>query len=65
MSAGPYGRAGKFPTTRWSLLDRIRRGDTEAKREALDEVRGEETRARARLQQQFQVMRYNLYLRHQ
>jgi len=38
MAAAQYGRAARFPTTRWSLLDLIRRGDAETTREALGEL---------------------------
>jgi len=38
MAGVQHGRAARFPTTRWSLLDLIRRGDAEAAREALGEL---------------------------
>ena len=38
MSAARYETAARFPTTRWSLVDLIRRGHAEATREALEEL---------------------------
>ena len=38
MSAARHARAAGFPTTRWSLVDLIRRGDAQATREALGEL---------------------------
>ena len=38
MSAAHYGKAARFPTTRWSLVDLIGRGDAEATRQALGDL---------------------------
>jgi len=38
MSASDYGKAARFPTTRWSLVDLIGRGNAEATRRALGEL---------------------------
>jgi DNA-directed RNA polymerase specialized sigma24 family protein len=38
MSAARQAKAARFPTTRWSLVDLVRRGDAQATREALDEL---------------------------
>ena len=38
MSAARQAKAARFPTTRWSLVDLVRRGDAEATREALGEL---------------------------
>ena len=38
MAADHHERAARFPTTRWSLVDLVRRGDRTAMREALQEL---------------------------